>query len=85
MNKEVSAVDWLVNELKQYNVGALLLKLYKKEIEQANKMFEQQIIDSYVNKELFINNPLKENEGVSRVFKEIKLAEQYYKETYGKI
>jgi spore coat polysaccharide biosynthesis predicted glycosyltransferase SpsG len=48
MNKEVSAVDWLVNELKQYNVGALLLKLYKEEIQQAKEMEKQKRTDAYL-------------------------------------
>ena len=77
INEKQTAVKWLAEQM-------LHPEIHNPYIEQAIQMEKQQIIDSFVNKELFINNPLKENEGVSRVFKEIKLAEQYYNETYGK-
>jgi hypothetical protein len=75
--KKISAVDWLVNELKQYNVGALLLKLYKKEIEQANKIFEDQIIDAHIEGQRVFDN-YKHTQWTT------DQAEDYYNETYDK-
>jgi hypothetical protein len=71
--KEVSAVEWLIDKLKQYDVGVLLLKLHKEEIDQANKMFEQQMCQfAFDYNDEFINNG------------QVPTAEQYYNETYGK-
>ena len=84
MNKKQTAVDFLVDKIVIADIKGFSLQMSKLQewAKQAIEMEKQQIVDAYVNKELFINNPLKENESVSRVFKEIKLAEEYYKETY---
>jgi len=70
MNKGVSAVDWLVEQiLKEKGLVDL-------DIEQAKEMEKQQIIDARLTAP-----PIKPNEKYS--FK--KEAEIYYNETYGKI
>jgi hypothetical protein len=65
-----TAVEWLANELyekfEMKGDGALFNDL----LNQANKMFEQQIIDAFDNG--------VEDDGI------IDNAEQYYNETFGK-
>jgi hypothetical protein len=77
--KGVSAVDWLSNQsyelFEQYSEGKInritLNKMMVKATEQANKMFEEQIVESFKHGEL---PPLFTN----------LTAQQYYNETYGK-
>ena len=50
--KQLTAVEWLVQKVELISNNKTLSKkeaidLYNKSIEQANKMFEQQIIDAY--------------------------------------
>ena len=52
MNKQQTAVEWLVQKVELISNNKTLSKkeaidLYNKSIEQANKMFEQQIIDAF--------------------------------------
>ncbi len=67
---EQTAVEWLINELKE-SIG--LKDLHA--IEKAKQMFEQQIIISHIN---------GQSEFDSQSFSETnkKLAEQYYNETF---
>ena len=67
---EQTAVEWLVNELKE-SIG--LKDLHA--IEKAKQMFEQQIILSHIN---------GQSEFDSQSFSDTnkKLAEQYYNETF---
>jgi hypothetical protein len=68
-----TAVQWLIDELKQYNVGVLLLKLHKEEIEQAKEMEKQQMCQfAFDYNDEFINNG------------QVPTIEQYYKETFNK-
>jgi hypothetical protein len=69
-NKKQTAVEELIEKLKQYDAGVLLLKLHKEEIEQANKMFKQQIIEAF-------------EEGCENWDSE-QTAQQYYNETFNK-
>ena len=63
-----TAVEWLVEELTKQN---MFMHLFAKEIEQANTMFEEQIIDAYV---------MGSYDMAEKEFK----PEQYYNENYGK-
>jgi 3-mercaptopyruvate sulfurtransferase SseA len=67
---EQTAVEWLVNELKE-SIG--LKDLHA--IEKSKQMFEQQIIISHIN---------GQSEFDSQSFSDTnkKLAEQYYNETF---
>ena len=69
---EKTAVHWLVNELTKNGHN---FKLYKKEIEKAKQMLEQQIIIAHIN---------GQSEFDSQSFDggNIKRAEQYYNETF---
>ena len=69
MEKKQTAVEWLVNELK--NNGLDYIDYAKETIEQAKAMERQQIIDA--------NEDASTNE-----FGEFLTGEQYYNETYGK-
>jgi hypothetical protein len=64
-----TAVDWLIEEIHMYP----LRKIPEYIQEQANKMFEEQIIDAY-----------QAGDGDAYNLEETKTwAEQYYNETYG--
>ena len=72
-----TAVEWLVQKVELISNNKTLSKkeaidLYNKSIEQANKMFEQQIIDA-VN--------FGDERGKITAY---KTAEQYYSETFNK-
>ena len=71
---EQTAVEWLVEYFSKY----VDMNKHLEEIEQANKMFEQQIIDasnkSYLNSEL-----IKRSVKNKKVF---SVGEQYYNETF---
>ena len=67
-----TAVEWLVNQMKQRESQGLTLSMYELEMfaEQANKMFDEQIMDAY-------------NDGVNdECIGGSKTSEQYYKETF---
>jgi hypothetical protein len=67
--KQQTAVDWLIEEIHMYP----LRKIPEYIQEQANKMFEEQIIDAY-----------QAGDGDAYNLEETKTwAEQYYNETYG--
>jgi len=71
--KQQTAVEWLIEQLSP---SISLQQKYINEFkEQANKMFEQQIIDAY--KEGCFDNILDEKTDKIR-------AEQYYSETFNK-
>ena len=76
MSDKQTAIEKLIEKLKQYDAGVLLLKLHKEEIEQANKMFEQQIENAF-------NAGFDDGCGFIEDMK-YKDFEQYYNETYGK-
>jgi hypothetical protein len=61
-----TAVEWLIEELTKQN---MFMHLFAKEIEQANTMFKEQIIDAY-------------KFGLSDEY--VIGSEQYYNENYGK-
>jgi hypothetical protein len=64
-----TAVEWLIEEIHMYP----LRKIPEYIQEQANKMFEEQIIDAY-----------QAGDGDAYNLEETKTwAEQYYNETYG--
>ena len=65
-----TAVEWLVSKLPQR-----MLNYLKEEIEQANEMEKQQIIDARVNAPL-LNTEYKSDYVIE--------AEQYYNQTFGK-
>ena len=44
MNKKMTAVEWLVDKLSNYD--SKMIELFDKEIEQAKEMEKQQIIDA---------------------------------------
>jgi hypothetical protein len=81
--KQQTAVDWLDNEIteldEQFDIELIGTKTYwikRNEIlEQANKMFEHQIIDAFWNGD----NSDCTSEQNSKEF-----AEQYYNETFNK-
>jgi hypothetical protein len=67
-----TAVEWLVNQMKQRESQGLTLSIYELEMfaEQANKIFEEQMMDAFndgVNDESLGGN---------------KTPEKYYKETF---
>jgi len=66
MSKQQTAVEWLVQEINK--LTGLNVAMDEPIIEQANKMFEEQIIDAHNNGK----NTLPPNES----------AEQYYNETF---
>jgi len=63
-----TAVEWLVEWLKNNPIS--YGNSYDKAIEQANKMFEEQIRKSYCDGELHFAS------------KQIRTSEQYYNETF---
>jgi hypothetical protein len=67
MEKQQTAVDWLIEQMKQRESQGLTLSMYELEMfaEQANKMFEEQIIQAN----------WEASEDTDR-------AEQYYNETF---
>jgi hypothetical protein len=65
----VTAVQWLLNQLDLYYNGENEL-FYSDIIEQANAMFDQQIIDAHCDGQY--------------PFENIHNAEQYYKQTFKK-
>lgn len=69
---EQTAVDWLVDELTKNGHN---FKLYKKEIEKAKQMFEQQIIISHINGKSEFDTQSFDGGNMKR-------AEQYYNETF---
>lgn len=74
--KQQTAVEWLVQKVELISNNKTLSKkeaidLYNKSIEQANKMFEQQIIDAYES-------------GIWDVGCRAADSEQYYSETFNK-
>ena len=64
---EQTAVEWLVNEISKSGIGNHTMIVHKKEIQQANEMFKQQIEEAWNSAYGGDSN----HEG-----------EQYYKETY---
>lgn len=75
--KQQTAVEWLVQKVELISNNKTLSKkeaidLYNKSIEQANKMFEQQIIDAW-------NENFDSNEKIYGY-----TAEKYYSETFNK-
>jgi hypothetical protein len=83
MNKQLTAVEWLDNKIIELDVEFDMTLISRKTywvrrneiLEQANKMFEQQIINAY--KEGCFDNILDEKTDKVR-------AEQYYSETFNK-
>lgn len=83
MNKKQTAVEWLVEQLT-YKSGGKILNSWQEDvdltkfIEQANRMFEEQIKNTWItaSKTLMLK-PLDD-----KYYK--PEAEQYYNETYGK-
>ena len=75
-----TAVEWLVDKIKlKYD-----LDLYhvKKEIEQANQMFQEQIMKSYDDGAI---ETMQEQEGLDiSMDQNGEESERYYNETYGK-
>jgi hypothetical protein len=65
---EMTAVEWLVQQILKHDKS--FVEFYNAEIQQANELFEQQIIDAYI--EGYSSNL---NAGDS---------EKYYNETYKK-
>jgi hypothetical protein len=61
-----TAVEWLVEHLTEYGFD---LSHHELEIEQANKMFEEQIMDAY-------------NQGSNDYGSQCYQPEQYYNETF---
>lgn len=70
MEKQLTAVEWLIEEMSKYGY-AHTFKLYKKQIEQAKEMEKEQIIHSHLD-------------GQSLVSCKDEYAEQYYNETFKK-
>jgi hypothetical protein len=70
MEKQQTTVDWLIEQMKQRESQGLTLSMYELEMfaEQANKMFEEQIIEAWVD-------------GVINWDSE-KESQQYYNETF---
>ena len=66
MEKQISAVDWIVDFFES---GVSSVEEWTKAKEQANKMFEKQIIDAHLD-------------GQSLVSCKDEYAEQYYNETF---
>jgi hypothetical protein len=67
----MTAVEWLVNEIaEKYNFR--FATYYGQEIQQANAMFEQQIIDAYKQGQ-HDSEPIRETD-----------AEQYYEQKFNK-
>lgn len=70
-----TSVEWLVEEINK--LTGLTIQMDEPIIEQANKMFEQQIMDAYDE---------GDNNGADRIYyhsnRDDKSAEQYYKETF---
>lgn len=46
-NKQSSGLEYLIEKLKKYDVGVLLLNLHKEEIKQAKEMEKDQHIKSW--------------------------------------
>ena len=67
-----TAVEWLVEEIKSKHDKSFI-EFYSAEIEQANKMFEQQIIDAF--------NLGQQKEAKQEFWTK---GEQYYNETFNK-
>lgn len=66
MEKELTAIEWLAKQLP-----LRIINQFSKEIEQANEIFEQQIIDAFDNGK-YITSGKNYN------------GEQYYKEQFKK-
>jgi hypothetical protein len=75
MSKKQTAVDWLIDKLKQYDVGVFLLKLHKEEIEQAKEMDKNNIINAAARG--FLAMPEKFNLKDAKEF-----GKQYYNNNY---
>ena len=72
-----TAVEWLVNQMKQRESQGLTLSMYELEMfaEQANKMFEEQVTLSHINGQSeFDKGAYGEHTK--------KLATDYYNETF---
>jgi spore coat polysaccharide biosynthesis predicted glycosyltransferase SpsG len=63
---EQTAVEWLVSKLPQR-----MLNYLKEEIEQANEMEKQKIIDAYQQgfNNAYFNNPLSKEQYYNEIFK----------------
>jgi hypothetical protein len=72
MEKQQTAVDWLIEQMKQRESQGLTLSMYELEMfaEQANKMFEEQVMDAYIEASANLEDIIKEE------------AENYYKKTF---
>ena len=68
-----TAVEWIVNKL-----SITFQTMYSEEIEQAKKMEEEQIEYSYYEGWTESDDYYRDRESI------LKIAEQYYKETYKK-
>ena len=76
---EKTAVEFLVETfVRHFGTGWLADETIKKEIEQANKMFEKQIIDA--SNESFMNSGLVKRRVKNK--KVFSVGEQYYNETF---
>ena len=66
-----TAVEWLVEQMKQRESQGLTLSMYELEMfaEQAKEMFEEQIMDAY-------------NQGSNDYGSQCYQPEQYYNETF---
>ena len=72
MENKQTAVEWLYEKINS-NLSAPMSAKFKEMFEQANKMFEDQIMDAHF-----------QGQFDDREDYPMKKAEQYYNETYGK-
>jgi hypothetical protein len=80
MEKQQTAVDWLIEQMKQRESQGLTLSMYELEMfaEQANKMFEEQMC-KFANDYILTQNTFYDFEDNVEVG---MLIEEYYNETF---